>query len=98
MRANARATQSKNNLAQMGEAMKHYEGQGHGNLRQNDWLNKLLPYLDKSDEVFLDPADTNGLPSYVCKLETSPTQTFAVGQMRCTTNAAGKPRLPTRGC
>ena len=64
VRANARAASSKNNLAQMGEAMKHYEGQGLGNLRQNDWLNRLLPYLDGSEEVFLDPADTNGLPSY----------------------------------
>ena len=64
VRANSRSTQSKNNLGQMGKALKHYEGQGLGNLKLADWLNKLSPYLDESDEVFLDPADTNGMPSY----------------------------------
>ena len=64
VRASARATQSKNNLAQMGKAMKHYEGQGLGNLKQADWLNKLSPYLDESTDVFLDPSDEDGMPSY----------------------------------
>ena len=64
VRASARSTQSKNNLAQMGKAMKHYEGQGLGNLKQDDWLNKLSPYLDESTDVFLDPSDENGMPSY----------------------------------
>ena len=64
VRANARATQSKNNLIQMGKAMRGYEHRGQGNLDQNDWLNKLLPFLDESKEVFLDPADLNGVPSY----------------------------------
>jgi prepilin-type N-terminal cleavage/methylation domain-containing protein len=64
VRANSRSTQSKNHLAQMGKALKHYEGQGQGNLKQNDWLNKLSPYVDDSTEVFLDPGDTNGMPSY----------------------------------
>ncbi len=30
VRASARSTQSKNNLAQMGKALKNYEGQGYG--------------------------------------------------------------------
>ena len=64
VRANSRATQSKNNLGQLGKAMKHYEGLGKGNLRQDDWLNKLSPYIDGTEEVYLDPADTNGVPSY----------------------------------
>ncbi len=64
VRVAARATQSKNNLAQMGKAMKHYEGQGQGNLKQADWLNKLAPYLDGSADVFLDPSDEDGMPSY----------------------------------
>ena len=64
VRANARSAQSKNNLAQLGKAMRHYEGLGRGNLRQTDWLNTLEPYADTSDKVFLDPSDTNGLPSY----------------------------------
>ena len=64
VRVAARATQSKNNLAQMGKAMKHYEGQGQGNLKQADWLNKLAPFLDGSTDVFLDPSDEDGMPSY----------------------------------
>ncbi|MCG8587469.1 MAG: prepilin-type N-terminal cleavage/methylation domain-containing protein [Pirellulales bacterium] len=64
VRANGRAAQSKNNLAQLGKAMKHREGQRDANLAQADWLNELLPYLDDSQDVYLDPADTNGLPSY----------------------------------
>lgn len=64
VRASSRATQSKNNLAQLGKAMKHYEGQDKGNLRQTDWLNTLVPFLDGSNEVFLDPTDEDGLPSY----------------------------------
>lgn len=64
VRANARATQSKNNLKQMGQAMRGYENRGKGNLAQKDWLNKLLPFVDGSKEVFLDPADLDGVPSY----------------------------------
>ena len=64
VRASARSTQSKNNLAQMGKAMENYEGQGQGNLKQADWLNKLEPYLDGSTDVFLDPSDEDGMPSY----------------------------------
>jgi prepilin-type N-terminal cleavage/methylation domain-containing protein len=58
VRASARATQSKNNLTQMGQAMKHYEGLGKGNLPVADWQDKLLPYLDEELEVFVDPSDT----------------------------------------
>ncbi|MCG8586369.1 MAG: prepilin-type N-terminal cleavage/methylation domain-containing protein [Pirellulales bacterium] len=64
VRANARSSQSKNNLAQMGKAMKHYEGTGRGNLRADSWENTLLPYTDQDADVFVDPADTNGSPSY----------------------------------
>ena len=64
IRANARATQSKNNLKQMGKAMRGYENIGQGNLAQDDWYNKLLPFLDGNEEVYTDPADLNGEPSY----------------------------------
>ncbi|MCG8583637.1 MAG: LamG domain-containing protein [Pirellulales bacterium] len=64
VRANARSSQSKNNLSQMGKAMKHYEGLGRGNLRQTGWQQTLRKYADKVDEMFVDPADTNGAPSY----------------------------------
>ncbi|MCG8586974.1 MAG: hypothetical protein MI757_19895, partial [Pirellulales bacterium] len=67
------------NLAQMGKAMKHYEGQGQGNLPQDDWLNKLKPYVDDSDKIFLDPADTNGVPSYAL---TNKVRTFGTGDSK----------------
>lgn len=63
MRAAARATQSKNNLAQMGAAMKHYEGLGRGNLRSQEWQQTLAPYVDGAEDVFIDPADDER-PSY----------------------------------
>ena len=64
VRASARSTQSKNNLAQMGKAMKHYEGLGKGNLRVADWQETLKPYADESTRIFVDPADDNGPVSY----------------------------------
>ena len=64
VRASAWATQSKNNLAQMGKAMKHYEGQGKGNLRHEYWQSDIRPYLDDAEEMFVDPGDTNGPASY----------------------------------
>ena len=64
VRSNARAKQSMNNLKQLGEAMGGYEGLGRGNLAQANWQNDLLPFLGDSEEVFLDPADLNGEPSY----------------------------------
>lgn len=64
VRASARSSQSKNNLAQMGKAMKHYEGLGKGNLRQGNWQETLGTYADNVDEMFVDPADTNGPASY----------------------------------
>ena len=63
VRASARSAASKNNLSQMGKAMKHYEGLGRGNLHVDDWLNKLAPYVDDVEEVFVDPNDDE-LPSY----------------------------------
>ena len=54
-RASARAAQSKNNLAQLGKAMKHYEALGKGNLKPKDWQKTLAPYLDDTDEVFRSP-------------------------------------------
>lgn len=64
VRASARSSQSKNNLAQMGKAMKHYEGLGRGNLRHANWKQQILPYIDEQDKVFVDPADDNGPESY----------------------------------
>jgi prepilin-type N-terminal cleavage/methylation domain-containing protein len=64
VRATARSTQSKNNLSQMGKALKHYEGLGLGGLKHSGWQDKLLPYLDDEEQVFVDPADTNGPQSY----------------------------------
>ena len=63
VRASARSAQSKNNLAQMGKAMKHYEGLGKGNLRQGGWQQTLSKYADKVEEMFVDPAD-DAPPSY----------------------------------
>ncbi|MCG8585878.1 MAG: type II secretion system GspH family protein, partial [Pirellulales bacterium] len=79
IRANARSSQSKNNLAQMGKAMKHYEGLGRGNLPQTDWRNTLRPYADDSDKIFLDPADTNGMPSYALS---NKVRTFGSGDVK----------------
>ena len=64
VRASARSTQSKNNLAQMGKAMKHYEGLGRGNVKQAEWQETLKKYADNVDEMFVDPADDNGPASY----------------------------------
>jgi prepilin-type processing-associated H-X9-DG protein len=64
VRAGARATESKNNLSQIGKAMRHYEGQGRGNLRHAGWQETLLPYVDAEKDAFVDPADTNGGSSY----------------------------------
>ena len=63
VRASARAAQSRNNLSQMGKAMKHYEGQGHGNLKAASWQANLSPFLDDDTQVFTDPADDEP-PSY----------------------------------
>ena len=57
VRASARSSQSKNNLAQMGKALKNYEGLGGGNLGHENWQEDLGPYIDESTEVFVDPAD-----------------------------------------
>lgn len=57
VRAGARSAQSKNNLTQMGKAMKHYEGQGYGNVKPAAWQTELLPFLDDAAETFVDPAD-----------------------------------------
>lgn len=75
VRANARAKQSINNLKEMGYAMRAYEDKVANNLVQEDWLNKLLPYLDNQQEVFLDPADTNDLPSYALSNKVATMQT-----------------------
>ena len=64
VRASSRATQSKNNLAQIGKAMKHYEGLGRGNFNHTNWQEKILPYIDEQDNVFVDPSDDNGPVSY----------------------------------
>ena len=64
VRASARSAQSKNNLAQMGKALKNYEGTGQGNVSHSDWQTKLGPYIDESTDVFVDPADDNGPASY----------------------------------
>ena len=54
VRANARSAQSKNNLSQIGKALKNYEGQGRGNLKPDGWQDALGPYIDEADEVFVD--------------------------------------------
>ena len=64
VRTSARSTQSKNHLAQMGKAMKNFEGLGHGNLKIAAWQETLTPFADESDKIFVDPADTNGPVSY----------------------------------
>ena len=64
VRANARSVQSKNNLSQMGKAMKSYEGLSRGNLSHTNWRETIGPFVDGSTQVFLDPADTDGETSY----------------------------------
>ena len=64
VRASARATQSRNNLSEMGVAMKHYEGLGKGNLRTESWEQTLAPFLDDATAIFVDPADDDGDVSY----------------------------------
>ena len=64
VRASARSTQSKNNLAQMGKAMKHYEGLGKGNLKHETWRADIAPFVEHESDAFIDPADDNGAPSY----------------------------------
>ena len=64
VRASARATQSRNNLSEMGVAMKHYEGLGKGNLRTESWEQTLAPFLDDAAAIFVDPADDDGDVSY----------------------------------
>lgn len=63
VRASARSAQSKNNLSQIGKALKNYESLGHGNLSHVAWQTELKPHIDGSDEVFVDPADDEP-PSY----------------------------------
>jgi prepilin-type N-terminal cleavage/methylation domain-containing protein len=64
VRASSRSTQSKNNLAQLGKAMKQYEHLGYGNLKIDNWQQELSPHVDDAEQVFVDPADTEGEPSY----------------------------------
>ena len=63
VRANARSAQSKNNLSQMGKALKNYETQGYGNVSPQAWQTDLKPFLDNTTEVFVDPSDVEP-PSY----------------------------------
>lgn len=64
VRATASSTQSKNNLSEMGVAMKHFEGSGRGNLRTTNWEQTLLPFIDSDTDIFVDPSDDDGAPSY----------------------------------
>ena len=63
VRAGARSAQSKNNLAQMGRALRQYEQAGRGNVPVDDWQQELLRHLEDAETVFVDPADTEP-PSY----------------------------------
>ena len=63
VRASARSTQSKNNLSQMGKALKHYEGLGHGNMRHTNWRTEMAPFVDDAAGIFIDPSDDEP-PSY----------------------------------
>ncbi|MCG8584061.1 MAG: DUF1559 domain-containing protein [Pirellulales bacterium] len=51
----ARAAQSKNNLAILGVAMKHYEALGKGNVPPETWEKTLTPYVDEIDKVMTCP-------------------------------------------
>jgi prepilin-type N-terminal cleavage/methylation domain-containing protein len=64
VRANARSVQSRSNLSELGVAMKHFEGTGRGNLKAVNWEQTLLPYADEDSDIFIDPSNTNGGPSY----------------------------------
>ena len=64
VRASARSTQSKNNLSELGVAMKHYEGTGRGNLRTANWEQTLEPFVDSDNDIFVDPSDEDGDASY----------------------------------
>ena len=64
VRASARAMQSKNNLSELGVAMKHYESTGRGNLRTAAWEQTLLPFVDTDTDVFVDPSDEDRDASY----------------------------------
>ena len=44
--------------------MKNFEGLGNGNLKHTGWREALLPFVDDEAEVFVDPADDDGEPSY----------------------------------
>ena len=63
VRASARSAQSKNNLSQLGKAIKNYEGLGRGNLKHDDWQAQLAPFVDDVEEVFTDPT-AEGANSY----------------------------------
>lgn len=63
VRAAARATQSKNNLAEMGKALRQYEGALSRNLLTDGWQDNLLVYLEDVESVFVDPSDDEP-PSY----------------------------------
>ncbi|MCG8585700.1 MAG: DUF1559 domain-containing protein [Pirellulales bacterium] len=64
VRANARSAQSKNNLSQMGKALKNYEGQFGRPLAHGSWRTDLAPFVDEVADVFVDPSDADGEPSY----------------------------------
>ena len=50
-------------MSQIGRALKNYEGRGKGNLKPAGWQAKLMPFIDESSEVFIDPSDDEP-PSY----------------------------------
>ena len=64
VRASAKSSQSRNNLAQLGKALKHYEGLGRGNPNHTNWVEKIGPFVEDKASIFVDPADVNGSPSY----------------------------------
>lgn len=55
MRKNARVTMSKNNLAILGKAMKHYEALGRGNLKTDRWEETLGPFVEDAKKVVTCP-------------------------------------------
>ena len=57
VRASARSSQSKNNLSQMGKAMRQYEQAGRGNVPVDGWQDALKPHLEDTVAVFADPSD-----------------------------------------
>ena len=64
VRDSSRSARSKNNLSEMGKAMRIYEGLGKGNLAHDNWQQTLTPHLGDSVDVFNDPSNTNGGESY----------------------------------